>query len=501
MIPAIEVPECNRLVLHAMDVPNRKGKLMNRRISLLAVLTCALVPTAFGQSTSLFDGCTNSSGAIAQKLVCQFPFSVGLYNNATALGATSTTTPKAAVMATIFNSAIATQVSQLPVSTATAGTNLLYENGAYKTFNNQGPILTDRPQTVGRNHVFLGASASQYVFNSIDGQSLGSLQFAYARTAANGSTTFTTEQTKLAFRLNQFLIIATYGLTDRLDASVIVPIERISIGASASEIDNWVVSGTNSFGPYLTTLPYTHGSASGVGDVIFNLKYMVWNGSFKSKPANDPEGASRPGRTSASVGMNFREPFGDDLNLLGSGAFGINPYLVASYVAKISPHAKIGYQWNGATELNPSIVTTTTIGTSGVTINQSAGPNQAMPGGMLYDIGADWAAKKKLTVAVDLMGNQYLNSTVLSVSQATIQLSSVLAGAGGCAASGTTAVPTLTCTSTTYDTKSFTINKLSTGVKWNPTRDIVFSANLLTQLNNNGLRSRPVPQLGVSYKF
>jgi hypothetical protein len=38
-------------------------------------------------------------------------------------------------------------------------------------------------------------------------------------------------------------------------------------------------------------------------------------------------------------------------------------------------------------------------------------------------------------------------------------------------------------------------------VKWNPALSLVFSANLLTQLNNNGMRARPTPLLGIAYKF
>ena len=169
--------------------------------------------------------------------------------------------------------------------------------------------------------------------------------------------------------------------------------------------------------------------------------------------------------------MNVRTPTGDDLNYLGSGAFGFSPYLVYSYLAKISPHAKIGYQWNTSTELNNPTAT--------------PGGNLALPGGVQYDFGADWAVLRHVTIAGDLLGNQYLNApklvrtnTPLPTTPSTVSLPTIVPG-----------------------TSSYSINNFSIGLKWNPFRNAVFSGNVLTQLNNNGLRSRPTPLVGISYKF
>jgi len=177
-------------------------------------------------------------------------------------------------------------------------------------------------------------------------------------------------------------------------------------------------------------------------------------------------------------GMNFRTPTGDALNYLGSGAWGFNPYLVYSYLWKVSPHAKIGYQWNTATELNNPTST--------------PGGNQALPGGLQYDLGGDWAATKHLTVAIDLLGSQYLNSTKLALS--TVPLTFLPTPTSTTKTSVN--LPTVVRANSTY-----TINDLSAGVKWNPYRDLVLSGNVLFQLNNVGMRSRPTPLVGISYKF
>jgi hypothetical protein len=402
------------------------------------------------------------SGPASQKLVCQFPFATGVFTNATALGGTQGI-QSAVQAAGVFNSAIGTQVSQLPLASASAGTVVVYRAGVPETYNNLGPILTDRAQTVGKHRFFLGFTASQFVFTDIDGISLSSLPFAYYATAYQQGTntvlsnTYTSEATKLSFKINQFIGVATLGLSSRVDVSVIVPIERVSLGATTFNSTSYILDANNNliFGPYSNPNTYSPGSASGIGDVTFNGKGELWRGDHGT----------------VSAGMNVRTPTGDDLNYLGSGAWGFSPYLVYSYLAKISPHAKIGYQWNTTTELNNP--------------TGQPGGNQALPGGMQYNLGADWAVLRHITVALDLLGNQYLNApklvrttTPLPTNPSTISLQTIVPG-----------------------TSSYSINNASAGLKWNPYRNLVLSGNVLFQINNNGLRSRPTPLVGMSYKF
>ncbi|HUB00637.1 MAG TPA: transporter [Terracidiphilus sp.] len=406
-----------------------------------------------------------ASGSASRKLVCEFPFATGVLSNANALGGQNSAASNAVKLATTLNVAIATQASQLPLATASAGVVLVYRNGVPETFNNLGPILTDRAQTIGARRMFFGVTASQFVFTDIDGSSLSNLPFAYSQVAyAPGSTsqvvstTYTTETTSLSFRADQLVAVATLGLTKRIDYTVIVPIERVSLGATTSHSQSYVVSASTNqaFGPVNNPQTYTAGTASGVGDITVNVKAEIWGGE----------------RGAFSTGMNLRAPTGDELNFLGSGAWGFNPYLVYSYLAKVSPHAKVGYEWNSDSDLNNPTLT--------------AHGNQALPGGMQYDIGADWAMQRHWTFAADLQGNQYLNTPRL-VPGAIVNIS--------------TASSTFSLATSTSGTSSYSINNVSTGVKWNPAGNLVISANLLTQINNNGLRSRPTPLVGISYKF
>ncbi len=422
-----------------------------------------LLLAAFSSSGAMGQiNCT--SGPAQSKLICEFPFSTGAVSNDTALGPQPGNSPAgqtAIAVATSLNIAMASQVSQLPVATASAGTIVIIKGGIPETFNNLGPILTDRGQTIGKGKMFFGVSASQYVFNNIDKSPLSSLPFAFSRPAYNSSgnlvsTTYTNETIDLAFKINQYVAIATVGLNKRVDASVIVPWERVSLGATTENSTNYVVSSNNVllYPPYTVANSYSPGTAFGIGDITFNAKTMISSGE----------------RSSFAAEMNLRTPTGDDQNFLGSGAWGFNPFVIYSYLAKISPHAKIGYQWNTKTELNYS---------------STAKGNQSLPGGMVYDIGADYAMLKRMTVAADLLGSQFLNTPAISTSLVAV-----------------TGLPSgTTLTTSTPVASSYSINNFSAGVKLSPVGNLVLSGNVLVQINNNGLHARPTPLIGISYKF
>ena len=446
-----------------------------KRLGLQILLLCAF-------SSSVALGQVNcSSGSDSNKLVCEFPFATGALTDAGALGQSSGI-PAGAVpalgVATGLNVAVATQLSQLPLASASAGTVVAYRNGVPETFNNLGPILVDRAQTVGKGKFFLGVTASQYVFTNIDGKPLSRLQFSYSRYACAAgqsnctennavSTTYTQEPAnRFAFVVDQMVSVATFGVTRKLDISAIVPVTRVSLGSTIPTSTNYVVGSNGTLLFSQANAPsYANGTASGIGDVEGSFKYSIFGGEHAT----------------VSTGSIFRIPTGDDRNLLGSGAWGINPFLTYSYLAKFSPHAKIGYQWNTASELNNPTYTSPAYN-NGALVSQ---PNQPLPGGVQYDVGGDWALSRRFTLALDLLGYQFINSQRLVFSTAVVN-----------------ANPSpLTLPTTTAESASYSINDVSTGFKWNPAAKFVLSANVLTQINNDGLRARPTPLLGVAYKF
>jgi len=383
-------------------------------------------------------------------LVCQIPVATRSQSFA---GSPVSNSP-----AGVFNTTLAAQLSQLPLLSSASGVVLVLDKtlGVYVASDNLGPILTERAQTVGRHKLFVAFAYQRFRFNSIDGTSLGSVPFVFQSSAGN-SQLYIQQTDKMSIKLDQYVALATFGLDDKTDVSVVFPIERVSIGVGTNGTQ-YVVGNDGSKQGTAPFNQYVPGSASGLGDMLVNIKRQFWKGEHASFAA----------------GMLLRFPTGDALNYLGSGAYGFNPYAVFSYQARISPHARLGYQFNTTSVLNPNY--------------NSAGTftgNSGLPGGFQYDVGADTVLFTRVptSLAADFLGTYVVNSPVLLPTTFTIP------------AYGNE-FDNLQPGKNSYNSTQFSI-----GVKVKPWKNLVLYGNVLFQMNNVGLRSNDVPLVGVSYTF
>jgi hypothetical protein len=399
------------------------------------------------------------------KLICLVPFGTN------AVPPNATTSAATLNQAFAFNGPLAAQLSQLPLAASAPGATILTVNGNPLAFDNLGPILLDRPDSVGRGHLVLGFSFQQFHFNEIDGIGIGSIPFVYQQSSNQANTQYPvqylSETLHASLKLNQYVALATYGLPWKTDVSVIVPFARVSIGAASLNPITYPISSVNVLEPGLPGQnSNTAGVANGIGDVSFNVKHILWNG-------------GDGGRGSLATGFALRIPTGDALNYLGSGAYGYNLYALASYKSQFSPHVKIGYQWN----------------TNSVLLNPTGlGANQNLPGGAQFAVGADYAIARSITASADLLANQFVNSKYLTPSTVTIPSSSVNASG-----SGSATLNTITPTDQTY-----TPANVSLGLKLKPLgprKGLILFGNVLIQVNNVGLRSYPSPSFGISYNL
>ena len=140
-------------------------------------------------------------------------------------------------------------------------------------------------------------------------------------------------------QVGQFTGFLTYGLTNRLDVSVAMPIMSVNMAVTSHAVIQRIGTGADTdihtFGTPNGGTEKTFsdsGSASGIGDVIARVKgtAVKWNGGGI-----------------AGV-FDLRLPTGDEYNFLGSGALGVRGFVVASgQLGPVSPHANVGYEWNG----------------------------------------------------------------------------------------------------------------------------------------------------------
>jgi hypothetical protein len=115
--------------------------------------------------------------------------------------------------------------------------------------------------------------------------------------------------------------------------------------------------------------------ATGIGDITVRGKYEVLHGE----------------KLTGSIGLGVRFPSGDAKNFLGTGAYGVTPFGVLTYAGRISPHVRLGYEWNSGSVLAGDPLSST-------------GTSASLPPAWLYSGGADFRATKWLTIAADLIG-------------------------------------------------------------------------------------------------
>jgi Putative MetA-pathway of phenol degradation len=430
---------------------------MTRR-TLLVIIMCFLTSTgALGQSNPW-----NCNSPKNNHLICLVPVATS------SIGAVNSPAPA-------INSAFATQLSQLPLLSPATGVIFTFDKslGMSVPSDNLGPILTERAHPIGNHKLLLAFAYQRFRFNSIDGNNLSSLPFVFEASAGLGGKRYTQETENVDFKLDQYVGLLTYGVTSRTDVSVLLPFERVSIGTAPTVTNGipnatvYIVGASGQAQGMPATVPYQHngGSASGVGDLLVNVKRLFWSGE----------------RSNLSAGLLLRFPTGDSLNYLGSGAFGFNPYAVFSYDARLSPHARLGYQFNTYTNLLPAA--------------NGAG-NLLLPGGLQYNIGADYTLFKKVLTSVtgDLLGFYVVNSPILNASTIGAAFGGPVSLAQ--AYSALAQDPAIITGKTSYGS-----NQLSIGLKVKPVKNFLLYGNVLLQLNNVGLRSNPVPLIGASYTF
>jgi hypothetical protein len=396
-----------------------------------------------------------------------------------------------------FNTTVAQVIGQLPLAAPVSGFVLRFDKKLgipVEENQNLGSVLTERGNTVGKYKVFVGFTYQRFVFQTIDGQKLSNLpsvyEFGTVPDGKNTITEFGASQNSVSANLSQYTGIIAFGLTSRVDVSLTVPFERVSLGAGNSNLRQGFVI-TNSSGTIIgssasnpsTTSQSVAGSATGFGDLLLNAKGTVFSGE-KSKLA---------------LGLEVRLPTGDEFNLLGTGAPGVKPYLVYSRLGRITPHANLGYQWNGLSNLyiQPChFIPTTQAGTC-----QGSGglPILNLPASIDYSGGADFGIKKKFTVVADFVGQHYFNSP-----RVTAPVAAAKAGITGIPIPGSTSAITAFNNAPTLQvgTGGVNLDNLALGLKWNPIGKLIVSANALVRLDSGGLRpNRLVPLVGLSYRF
>jgi len=368
---------------------------------------------------------------------------------------------------TQFNVAIASQLTGLPIPTPASGFTYTLDPGLglfTRSTNSFGPILADRADTVGRHKLSVGVHYQRFTFDTIEGVDLGDVPavFTHDNPASGGRDDVVTTTNGIEASVSQFTTYLNFGLTSWLDAAVAVPLVSTEldvrstatvqrIGTSANPAIHFFRDANGGLGD--SRAFQSSGSASGLGDVVLRLKAR----------------AASAGPLLVGLGVDARTPTGDEMDLLGAGAWGIKPFLVLSSSSrKYSPHASVGYQWNGDSTLAGDPV---------------AGTKGKLPRQLEFAGGLAVAVTGNLTLAGDVIGRRVIDGRRLTPT--TFH-----------ALDGKTTFPDISFVQHSENELSGAV-----GFKFNPRGRLLVDANVLFSLDDHGLRDKFTPLVGIEYGF
>lgn len=371
---------------------------------------------------------------------------------------------------TQINIALASQLTALPQPSPASGFTYAFdtETGTFvRSTQSFGPVLADRAETIGRGRFSFGLTTQFFSFDTLEGVDLASVPAVFTHDDAQlggGRADVVTTTNTVEASVAQVTSVMSYGVTNRFDVSLAVPVitTRLSLRSFATihRIGTAESPATHFFrdpeapGTYGTDRLFTaSGSASGLGDLILRMKATVL----------------REAQRGLAVGVETRFPTGDERNLLGSGAWGVKPFLAfSSSFSRVSPHANVAYQWNGDSLLAGDIV---------------EGRKAKLPAQLLYAVGLDLGIHPRLTLGLDLLGQRVLDSPRLARRTFVSSLSGEQ-------------FPDIA-----FATTSYSVLTGAAGFKVNVANRLLGIFNVRFHLGSGGLADRATPLVGVEYGF
>jgi hypothetical protein len=367
-----------------------------------------------------------------------------------------------------FTTALVNQFVTVPLPSTASGFTYQFDPslGVFqRTTQSLGSILSERAETIGARRVSFGFATQRFTFDTVEGLDLTKVPAVFTHDNAQqlgGRQDVVTTINAITASVSQFTTFVTFGVGDRFDVSVAVPL----VSNTLSVVSDATIQRLG------TTNPLTHffrlsdgetvgnrrlftaaGSASGLGDVTVRLKSAI----------------ARSGPSGVSAGLDIRLPTGDEMNLLGTGATALQPFAIFSTTYQnVSPHANVSYQWNGSSVLAG---------------NPSSGTSADFPDQVQYAIGADVAVNRHFTLAFDLLGRYIISAERLRREDFH-------------ALDGTSVFPNVT-----FSPDSFQMLNGAIGAKVNVFGRLLVDANLLFSLDSHGVRDKVPPLIGFEYSF
>jgi hypothetical protein len=366
-----------------------------------------------------------------------------------------------------FTTALVGQLVSLPLPSPAGGFTYEFDStlGVFRrTTQSFGPIVADRAETIGARRVSVGFAYQRFSFDTIEGMDLRNVPAVFTHDNAHllgGREDVVTTVNQIEASVSQSTAFVTLGVTDALDFSLAVPLvsNQLQVISTATvrrlgttnELTHFYRQANGEVGE--SRVFTAVGNAAGLGDLMARMKGTM----YKSD------------RNAVAIGLDLRLPTGDEMNLLGSGATGIQPFAIWSgTLLNVSPHVNVGYNWNGSSLLAG---------------DPAQGESADFPDQVTYAAGADVSVSPRLTVAFELLGRYMIDAERLHQEEfAALDGQSVFPSIG-------------------FSRTSFNVLNGAIGFKAAIAERLLLDVNLLFTLNEGGLRDKVTPLVGFEYAF
>ncbi|HSD11736.1 MAG TPA: hypothetical protein VLF14_12155 [Candidatus Binatia bacterium] len=360
----------------------------------------------------------------------------------------------------VLTSTLAAEAADFPATSTVPGFTYRYDEKLQvfePVTGSLGPIFVERPETLGKGKFEFGLSYAYVDFKQLNGTDLDKLSFTLSHNDCCGGPntpdfpefegdTIDVNFDKFELTSNVITLTGTYGLTERFDVNLLLPIVYTDMDVrGVATINNFTQPPIHFFDNATQTIRQVSSVSDnhlGVGDLQLRTKYRL--------------GPIAGFGTAA--GLTFRFPSGSQDNFQGFGEFTLEPFFVtARDFGPINLHASTGFQ------IDPQTTDRTRV---------------------RYGGGAAWQVHERVAIITDVIGSSNITSEEESITVPTFDQQGNIVG------------------SDTVTTQLHAdIVDVVPGIKVNVAGSMFAFFSAFVPINDSGLRADFIPTGGVEMSF
>ena len=254
-----------------------------------------------------------------------------------------------------LNSELNSEKGSFPVSSTGGGFTFQYDSELEvftRTTDSLGPIFAERATTLGEKKINFGFSYTYIDYSKLQGKDLHNLKSIVFLDQKQKDKNLLQLDFDVNVKSNLFSFYGTYGITDRWDISVLVPVLQVQfdVDSTARILNRTREKGQGgkilgySFDSGETIGDSVSGASTGIGDIFLRSKYNLFTSEW----------------IDFTPALDVKLQTGNESELLGTGRTSIKPFLVFSKsITRFTPHFNVGYEFNSGSEGQDRIVYTT----------------------------------------------------------------------------------------------------------------------------------------------